>query len=145
MLHTNHVHIRDVQKIRRTQIRRQVLFRNLEAHLCRVIVSTREVIDRHDEALHRRKLRRHRATQVGRERGNAAFPRQIIAEKRDLADGRCGLHESLAGGTSRFACADQSYNALRGGFLKNHFQRPGWGAWSCLDDLPGMSSPANFP
>ena len=116
MLHANHVHVRDVEEIRRAQIRRQVLLRNLKAHLRRIIVATREVIDRHDEALHRRKLRRHRAAQVRRERGDAAFPRQIIAEKRDLADGRCGLHESLGGGTSRFACADNSYSAPRGSF-----------------------------
>ena len=93
MLHANHVHVRDVQKIRRAQIRRQILLRNLKPHLRRIIVSACDVIDRHDEALHRRKLRRHRAAQVGRERGDAAFPRQIIAEERDLADGRGGRHE----------------------------------------------------
>ena len=113
MLHANHVHVRDVQKIRRAQIRRQVLLRNLEAHLRRIIVTAREVIDRHDQALHRRKFRRHGAAQVGRERGNAAFPRQIIAEKRDLADGRGGLHESLVGGTGKLAYADNFYDVLR--------------------------------
>ena len=99
MLHANHVHVRDVQKIRRAQIRRQVLLRNLEPHLRRIIVTAREIIDRHDEALHRRKLRRHRAAQVRRERGDAAFPRQIITEKRDLADVRWLRHENGGSGT----------------------------------------------
>ena len=86
VLHTNHVHIRDVQEIRRTQIRRQILFRNLEAHFGRIIVTFREIIDRHDEALQRGEFFRHGAAQIGRERGDAAFARQIIAEKRDFAD-----------------------------------------------------------
>ena len=51
MLHANHVHVRDVQKIRRAQIRRQVLLRDLEAHLRRIIIAVGAVIDRHDETL----------------------------------------------------------------------------------------------
>ena len=110
MLHANHVHVRDVQKIRRTQVGRQVLLRNLKTHLRRVIVAARKVIDRDDEALHRRKFRCHRAAQVGRERGNAAFPGQIIAEKRNFADVRWLLHETLSGCKALIACAYNSYN-----------------------------------
>ena len=39
VLHTNHVHVRDVQKIRRPQIRGQVLLRDFEAHFRRIIVA----------------------------------------------------------------------------------------------------------
>jgi hypothetical protein len=93
MLHAYHVHIRDVEKIRRTQVGGQVLLRNLEAHFRRIIVAARQIIDRDDQALHRRKLRRHRAAQVGRKRGNAAFPGQIITEESDLPDVRGHLHK----------------------------------------------------
>ena len=41
MLHANHVHVGDVQKIRRAQIGGQVLLRNLKAHLGRIIVTSR--------------------------------------------------------------------------------------------------------
>jgi hypothetical protein len=110
MLHANHVHVRDVQEIRRAQVGWQVLLRNLEAHFRRVIVAARKVIDRDDQALHRRKFRRHRAAQIGRERGDAAFPWQIIAEERNFADVRWLLHETLSGGTGLIACADHSYS-----------------------------------
>jgi len=108
MLHANHVHVRDVQKIRRAQVGRQVLLRNLKAHFRRVIVAAGEVIDRHDEALNRRMLRRHRAAQIGRKRGNAAFPRQIIAEERNFADVRWLLHETLSGCPGPIARTDNS-------------------------------------
>ncbi len=40
MLQADHVHVRDVQKIRRAQIGGQVLLRNLEPHFRRVIVAS---------------------------------------------------------------------------------------------------------
>ncbi len=86
MLHTNNIHVRDVEKIGRSQVRRQVLLHNFESHLSRIIVTAREIIDRHDEALHRRKLRRHRAAQVRRECGNTALSRWIIAEECNFAN-----------------------------------------------------------
>ena len=119
MLHANHVHVRDVQEIRRAEVGRQVLLRNLKAHFRRVIVTAREIIDRHDEALHRRKLGRHRTAQVRRERGNTAFPWQIIAEERDLADVRWLLHETLSGGPGLIACADVIVGQAPA-FAKNH-------------------------
>src|ERR1044072_8151114 len=100
MLHANHIHVRDVQEIRRAQIRRLVLLRNLKAHLRRIIVTAREIINWNDETLQHQKLRRHRATQVRRERGDAAFPWQIIAEERDFADGRRVRHESMVAQTN---------------------------------------------
>jgi len=53
VLHTNHVHVCDVQKIRCAQIGRQILLRNLEAHFGRIIVTFREIIHGHDKALQR--------------------------------------------------------------------------------------------
>jgi hypothetical protein len=95
VLQANHIHIGDVQKIRRPQVRRQVLLGNLETHFRRIIVSIREVIDRHNETLHRREFRRHGAAQIRCERGDATFARQIIAEKSNFTNAGDGLHESL--------------------------------------------------
>ena len=44
MLHANHVHVRDVQEISRAQVGRQILLRNLEAHLRRVIVTAARLL-----------------------------------------------------------------------------------------------------
>ena len=93
VLHANHVHVRDVQEIRRSQIRRQILPGDFKAHFRRIIITLRKIIDRHDEALQRGKFLRDGAAQIGRERGDAAFPRQIITEERDFADVRWLLHK----------------------------------------------------
>ena len=112
MLHANHVHVGDVEEIRRAQVGRQVLLHNLEPHFRRIIVAARQVIDRDDQALHGRKLRRHGAAQIGCKRGNAAFPRQIIAEKCNFANVRWLLHEKLSVPDGAPAFADHSYSGL---------------------------------
>jgi hypothetical protein len=50
MLHADDVHAYDVEEIGAAQVGRQVLLRNLEAHLRRIIVTAREVIDWHRQA-----------------------------------------------------------------------------------------------
>ena len=83
--------LRDVQKIRRAQIGRQILLRDFEAHFRRVIVIHRSIsltgTTKHWVV---RKFRRHAQRRVCRESGDAAFPRQIVAEKRDLPKLRRG-------------------------------------------------------
>src|SRR5882672_5741020 len=96
MLQANQIHVRNVEEIGRAQIGGQVLLRNLKAYLRGIIVTAREIVDRHDEALHRRKLCCYGTTQVSRERGDAAFPRQVIAEKCNFADFRWLLHNHSA-------------------------------------------------
>ncbi len=92
VLHADDVHIADIQEVRRALIRRQVLFLNLEAHRRRVFVTTLNVIDRHRETLALGMFRCHGREQVGGERGDAAFARQVIAEQRDLLNLSCGSH-----------------------------------------------------
>ncbi len=97
MLHANHVHVRDVQKIRRAQIGGQVLLLNFKTHFRRIRIAVHKVIHRHDEALQRGEFFRHGTAQIRGERGDAAFPRQIIAQESDLADVRRRLHEARRG------------------------------------------------
>ena len=52
-----------------------------------------EVIDRRGEALTVWIRRRHRRVQVRRERGDAAFARQVVAEECDLSNGSRCVHE----------------------------------------------------
>ena len=86
MLETNDIHVVDVQEIRRAQVGRQILFRDLKAHLRRIIITVLDIIDRHDRALDRGKFGGDGAAKVGRERGDAAFSWQVIAEKCDFMD-----------------------------------------------------------
>jgi hypothetical protein len=88
------IHIRDVQKIRRTQIRGEVLLGDLKAHFRRIIIAISQIVHGHDETLHGGKFLGHGAAQIGGERGDAAFARQIITEERDFTDIRSCWHES---------------------------------------------------
>jgi hypothetical protein len=88
MLHANDIHARDVQKVCRAQVGGYVLLGNLKAHFCGVVVAARDVVDRDDQALHLREFLRDGAAQIRGERRNAAFPRQIVAQKCNFADFR---------------------------------------------------------
>ena len=92
VLHADDVHVADVQEVRRALVRGQILLLDLEANDVRIFVAARDVVHRHGEALALRVLRGHGGQQVGRERGDAAFARQVIAEKRDLSDFRTCFH-----------------------------------------------------
>src|SRR5277367_6296310 len=95
MLQADDIHVADVEKIHRAPIRRQILFLNLESDLRRIIVTALDVVHRHGEALPIWKFRSHSRKQVGRERGDAAPTRKIIAEKRDCSDFGCVLHKLI--------------------------------------------------
>jgi len=64
-------------------VRIQILFLNLEANHVRILIAPTDVIDRHREASALEMPRCHSPKQVGGKRGNAAFARQVVAEKRD--------------------------------------------------------------
>ena len=96
VLQADDVHVADVEEIRRAQIGRQVLLLDLEANHFRIIVAARNVVDRHGEALALRIRAGDGGKQVGRERGDAALARQIVADKSDLADFRVLSHDSCS-------------------------------------------------
>ena len=95
VLQADDVHVADVEEVRGAQIRRQVLLLDLEANHFRVLVATRNVVDRHGEALALGVCALDGGKQVGRERGNAALARQVVANKSDLADFRRAVHEGI--------------------------------------------------
>ena len=95
VLQTDDVHVADVEEVRGAQIGRQVLLLNLEANHFRVIVAALDIVDRHRETLALGMRGCDRGQQIGRERGNAALARQMVADKSDLADFRSFFHESL--------------------------------------------------
>ena len=86
VLHTDNVHVADVEEIRGAPVRSQILLLNFEANHVRIIVAPFDVVDGHREAPACGMPRCHSAEQVGRERGDATFARQIVAEKRDLSN-----------------------------------------------------------
>ena len=95
VLQADDVHVADVEEVRGAQIGRQVLLLNLEANHFRVLVATWNVVDRHREALALRDARCDGGKQVGRERGNAALARQVVADKSDLANFGILFHEAV--------------------------------------------------
>ena len=95
VLQADDVHVADVEEVRGTQIGRQVLLLNLEANHFRVLVAALNVVDRHGETLALRMRGCDGGKQVGRERGNAALARQVVADKSDLADFRSFFHEAF--------------------------------------------------
>ena len=92
VLQADDVHVADVEEVRGAQIGRQVLLLNLEANHFRVLVATWNVVDRHGEALALGMRAGDGGKQVGRERGDAALARQVVADESDLADFRNVFH-----------------------------------------------------
>src|SRR5579859_1675423 len=99
MLQRHEVSVADVEEISRPEIRRQVLFLNFEANLLGILITTRNIIDRHGEAMARLVFLGHVGKQVTRERRNAALARQVVAQKRYLADFR-GFFQQLRASTA---------------------------------------------
>ena len=95
VLQADDVHVADVQEVRGAQIGRQVLLLNLEANYFRVLVATLNVVDRHCETLALGMRGCDGRKQVGRERGDAAFARQVVADKSDLANFGIFFHEAV--------------------------------------------------
>ena len=85
VLQADDVHVADVEKVRGAEIGRQVLFFNLKTNHFRVFIAAFDVVDRHRETLALRMRGGDGREQVGRERGDAAFARQVVADEGDLA------------------------------------------------------------
>jgi hypothetical protein len=116
VLHAHHVDAVDVQEIRRATVGRHVVLGYLEANARRVRVAPTGVVHRQHEAVQRRALERDRVAQVGRERGDAAVTRHVIAEHRDRANGshvddlqpsarECGTVRAVATPDDRYTVA----------------------------------------
>jgi hypothetical protein len=86
VLHADDVHVPDVQEVRGALIGRDVLLLDLVANDVRIVVPALDVVDRHGEALAARVFGGHAGQQVGRERGDAALARQVVAHERDPPD-----------------------------------------------------------
>ena len=93
VLQADDVHVADVEEVRGAQIGRQVLLLNLKANHFRVFVAALDIVHRHRETLALRMRGCDGCKQVGRERGDAALARQVVADESDLANFRCLLHQ----------------------------------------------------
>src|ERR1022692_2261978 len=83
MLERHHVYVARVQVVSRAPVRFQVLLLDLATNHVRISIAACDVIDRHCKALAFGMTRGYRSQQIGRKGGNAAFARQVIAEKCD--------------------------------------------------------------
>jgi hypothetical protein len=86
VLHADDVHVSDVEEVRGALVGRQVLLFDLEPNDVGIVVSALDVVDRDGDALASRVFRCDAREQIGRERGDAALARQVIAQKGDAAN-----------------------------------------------------------
>ena len=92
VLHAHDVDGVDVQEVRRAPVRRDVALGDLEANPRRVRVTLAGVVHREHEAVDRGELGRDRVAEIGREGGDPALARQVVAEHRDSAQRSPGDH-----------------------------------------------------
>ena len=96
VLQADDVHVADVEEVRGAQIGRQVLLLNLETNHLRILVAALNVIDRYGRSTGSADARTgDGGQQVGRERGDAALARQVVADKSNFADFRSAVHEGI--------------------------------------------------
>ena len=86
VLQANNINVADIQEVRRTQIRRQILLFYLETNDVGVCIRLSEVIDSNRETLAHRVFGGHCLEQVRRKCRDAALTGQMSAQKRDLSD-----------------------------------------------------------
>jgi hypothetical protein len=115
MLQTHDVHVADVQKIGSSQVRRQILFFDLEANYLRVVIAVFYVVDRNTQALALRILVLYGREQIGGKGGDAALARQVVTDKRDFADLCCRFWVESVGRHAFHLLFSIMVNALRCG------------------------------
>jgi hypothetical protein len=93
VLERDNVHVARVQQSGGAPVRLRVLLLNLETNDGRILVAPINVVDRHREAPAFTMLRS-RLQQVGGKRGNSAFARQVVAEKRNGSQAGGGLQQA---------------------------------------------------
>src|SRR5262249_48364955 len=92
MLETDDVGICEIEEVRGPQVRVDFLLLDLESHLAGIVVPLGNVVDRDHETIRPGILSGDRSAQIIRKCRYAAFPRQIIAHKRDLLDLGVSFH-----------------------------------------------------
>ena len=80
VLHRQHIDLIDVQVIRRPLVRARVTLGNLEPDAGRIRVPSAGIVNREHEGVDVRHGCRQGIGEVRRERGDAALPRQMVAE-----------------------------------------------------------------
>jgi len=83
VLDRDNIHVAGVEEVGSPPVRAKFLLLNLEANDIRILIAPINIIDRHREAPAARMQRCHGLKQVGCERGNPAFARQVVADKRN--------------------------------------------------------------
>ena len=74
VLHTKHIRVVEVQKVRCTPIGIEVFLQQLKAHTLRILIALHAIIDRTDKTISIRSRSSHRFTQIMRERRDPAEP-----------------------------------------------------------------------
>ncbi len=119
VLHRQHVHLVDVQKIGRAAIRAQIPFADFESDARRIRVTSAGVVHGDDESVRAGQLFDQRIGQMRRERCDAAMARQMIPEGGETPDliptchAVSWLAEGVRGGHRNRSSSPIRFNAAR--------------------------------
>ena len=115
VLHRDDFDVVDVQEFRGPPVGIEFLLRQLEAHALGVVIAFRAIVDRAHNALGLGELHRDGLADVGGERGDAATPRHIIAEKGDVFGVGWLVHDRASRGFERLTTAATCDSPNNGG------------------------------
>ena len=96
VLEADDIGVGEIEEIGRPQVGVDLLLLDFEPHLRRVVVSRRDVVDRHHEAIRPGILGRDRRAKVVRECRDPALPRQIVADECDFLNLAVPFHDGHA-------------------------------------------------
>ena len=96
VLKADDIGVGEIEKIGSPQVRVDLLLFDFEPHFGRIVVTGRDVVDRHDEAVRPGILGRDRGAKVVSEGRDSAFPRQIVADECDFLNLAVPFHDGHA-------------------------------------------------
>jgi hypothetical protein len=101
VLQAGDVCVANVEEVGGLLVGGQFLLLDFAANCAVIFVPAFDIIDRDSKAIGAGMLRRYRPEEVRGEGGDAAFAREIITDKSDFSNFRCGLHGPSARGGLR--------------------------------------------
>ena len=118
VLHAEHVRVVEVQKIRRTTVRIEILLQQLKTNARRVFVALGPVVDRRHITVGSGCRTRHRLAEIMRESRDSAQARKVVAEEGN-APRRIGTAQECP-----FSCCRMSYQTSHPTLSNRAFRDP---------------------
>ena len=85
MLNTKHIHMREIQKVGRPQVGRDIVLLDFKPHLTRVVIRATRICHRDHRTVPIRARRRYGISKIASKCRNPTFSRRIVSQNRNLA------------------------------------------------------------